>query len=92
MFYPGSPTSRMAGAPSHPAYWLRWGLTDFLPTLALNLSPPNLHLSTSLGHEPLYLAIGSFGGFFVAVLSTICLASFVRIIQNKTTSKRETQV
>jgi hypothetical protein len=45
-----------------------------------------------LGHEPLHLAIGSFGVFFVAVLSTICLASFVRIIQNKTTSKRETQV
>jgi hypothetical protein len=25
-------------------YWLRWGLTNFLPSLALNHSPPTLYL------------------------------------------------
>jgi hypothetical protein len=29
-------------------YWLRWGLTNFLPGLALNHDPPVLHLLISL--------------------------------------------
>jgi hypothetical protein len=39
-------------------YWLRWGLTNFLPKLASNLNLPNYCLLSSWDyrHEPLYLA------------------------------------
>jgi hypothetical protein len=30
--------------PPYTAYWLRWSLTNFLPWLVWNSSPPNLHL------------------------------------------------
>jgi hypothetical protein len=30
--------------PPHPAYWLRWGLTNFLLWLASNFSPPYFYL------------------------------------------------
>jgi hypothetical protein len=37
--------------PLHLACLLRWGLTDFLPGLVLNLSPPNFHLLSSWDHR-----------------------------------------
>jgi hypothetical protein len=30
--------------PPFPDYWLRWGLINFLPGLASNFDPPNVHL------------------------------------------------
>jgi hypothetical protein len=44
----------------HPAfYWLRWGLMNFLPRLALNHNSPNLYLPCGWDyrHEPLYAAV-----------------------------------
>jgi hypothetical protein len=32
--------------PPHWAYWLRWGLSNFLPRLVSNLKAPSLHLSS----------------------------------------------
>jgi hypothetical protein len=32
----------------HTACWLRWDVTNFLPSLASNCNPPNLHLLSSL--------------------------------------------
>jgi hypothetical protein len=45
--------------PPHPVYWLRWGLANFFPRLALNLSPQNLHFLSSWGyrHELPHLAV-----------------------------------
>jgi hypothetical protein len=34
-------------ASPHPVYWLRWGLTNFLPRLTLNCDPSDLHLLSS---------------------------------------------
>jgi hypothetical protein len=34
-----------------PAYLLRWGLTDFLPVLALYCHSPDLSLASSLGFQ-----------------------------------------
>jgi hypothetical protein len=31
-----------------PSYWLRWGLTNFLPGLVLNQDPPHFHFHQQL--------------------------------------------
>jgi hypothetical protein len=45
--------------PLHQAHLLRWGLTNFLPRLALNLSPPYLCLPSiwDYRHEPVPCSI-----------------------------------
>jgi hypothetical protein len=44
--------------PPCPAYWLGWGLANFLPRLVLNLYPPGFCLTSSWDYrlEPLSLA------------------------------------
>jgi hypothetical protein len=46
----------ITGACYHVGFWLIPGLANFLPELALNCHPPNLHLSSSWNyrHEPLH--------------------------------------
>jgi hypothetical protein len=47
-------------------FLLRWGLTNVLLGLVLNLSPPDLHLPNSWDYspEPLHLAHRLLGGVF----------------------------
>jgi hypothetical protein len=35
-----------------PRHWLRWGLSNFLPELASNLSPPDLSVPSSVPLAP----------------------------------------
>jgi hypothetical protein len=48
-------TSLVAGitrhVPPHPAYWLRWGIGNFLPRLASNHHLPDLYLLSSWGYR-----------------------------------------
>jgi hypothetical protein len=34
--------------PPHLADWLKWGLKNLLPGLALNLNPPDVHLESQV--------------------------------------------
>jgi hypothetical protein len=34
----------MTGAYHQPSYWLRWGLTNFLPSVVTNCNPPDIYL------------------------------------------------
>jgi hypothetical protein len=67
-----------------PSHWLRWGLTNFLPVLAWNPNPPDLHLWVpriiGLSHHTLLGIIFLGKEFLVQAVVHAC---------NSTTSGRE---